>query len=177
MSTLTIEFVGRSMDYVHRQIELLEWARKTSDDETLFKHVELAIPILAQFMEGSETFQLFDHDSINRFVNDQNSGGTWAFIQGMQQYVFAGFSPSEVADIAKQLSFSVAPNKILTDDGVDTKSTGSDYSQSPTGTIAYDNTPDDILRFIKANPWIMPLVALGMSREIPTFEENPGDGK
>lgn len=176
MSKLTIEFVGRSMDYVHRQIELLEWARKENDDESLFKHVELSIPMLAQFMEGSETFQLFDHDSINRFVNDQQSAGCWPFIQGLQQYVFAGFEPAEVSRIARQLSFSIAPNKVLTDDGVNEKSTGNDFSQSPTGTVAYDNTPDDILNFIYANPWVMPLVALGMSREIPTLEGDQSNG-
>lgn len=175
MSSLTIEFVGRSMDYIHRQIELLEWARTSSDDEALFKHVELFIPTLAQFMEGSETFQLFDRDALNRFVNDQVSAGTWVFIQGLQQYAFAGFSPNEVVDIAKQLSFSIAPNKVLSNEGL-IQTVGTEFSQSPAGTGTYENTPDDILKYIYSNPWIMPLVSLGMSRDIPTFEKEVSNG-
>lgn len=176
MSTLTIELVGRSMDYVRRQLELLEWAKRQLEgdegDLVEFRHVELSAPMLAEFMEGSETFMLFDRDSLNRFVAEHVQAGTWRFIQGLQQYTFAGFTDVEVAGIAEQLAFSIAPNKILTSKGVERGSDSEgDLSQSPMGSTAMENGPDEIITYLYANPWLIPLVALGMSREIPTFEE------
>lgn len=180
-SNITLEFIGRSMDYVRRQLELLEWSRNvviTDKDKTPveFVHVERSIDFLARFMEGSSIFEIFTMQEINRFVADVVAANAWRFIQGLQQYVFVAFSPTELVDIAKSLSFSIAPNKLLDEKGVAERN-NNDYAQSPAGTESYDNTPDNILDYLFANPWLMPLVALGMSREIPTIDDGQEPGK
>lgn len=178
MGKLTIAFVDRSMDYVRRQLELLEWANrqnKEGEEPIEFRHVQLAIPQLARFMEGSETFMIFDVEALNRFVHDRLSEGTWNFFIGMQQYVYAGFEKREVVEILKQLAFAIAPTKVLADDGTTNNST-TQYTQNPAGNLHYENTPAQIENYLFANPWLGPLVALSMSRDIPTFEDVE-DGK
>lgn len=179
-SNLTLEFIGRSMDYVNRQLELLEWSRNviTTEKDKVpleFVHVERSIDYLARFMEGSVTFEIFTMQEINRFVADTLAANAWRFIQGLQQYVFVAFSPTEIVEIAKSLAFSIAPNKLLDEKGVVQRAGTNDYAQSPAGTDVYDNTPDEILDYLFANMWLMPLVSLGMSRTIPTLndEEEP----
>lgn len=182
-TNLTLEFIGRSMDYVRRQLELLEWARDiviTDEKDKApveFMHVERSIGYLARFMEGSTTFEIFTLEEINRFVNDVVAAGAWGFIQGLQQYVYVAFTPQEIADIGKMLAFSISPNKRLDEKGIDTTNSKTENAQSPAGSESYDNTPDDILDYMYANPWLMPLVALGMSRDIPTFGATDATGK
>lgn len=175
-NNLTIEFIGRSMDYVQRQIELSVWSKQQTANEEdpgkEFSHVDNSIDYLSRFMEGSTTFELFTIDGINRFVDDATKAGVWRFIQGMQQYTFATFEVEEVVDIAKSLAFAIAPNKILTLEGLGDINARNDKAQSPSGTVAYENGPDDIMELLFANPWLMPLVSLGMSREIPTISED-----
>lgn len=179
MGKLTIAFVDRSMDYVRRQLELLAWASKQlkdNEEAAEFRHVKLAIPTLARFMEGSDTFMIFEREALNRFVSDQLSAGTWNFFIGMQQYVFAGFDEKEVSDIIDQLAFAIAPTKIMGEAGLDRTSPITELTQNPAGSSLYENTPKEIKFFLNANPWLAPIVALSMSRDIPTFEDDE-DGK
>lgn len=172
--SLTLEFIGRSMDYVHRELELLEWSRNIVKQEdgktpTEFQHVERSVDYLARFMEGSSTFEIFTLQELNRFVSDAVNAGAWKFIQGLQQYVFVAFDPREISAIAKALAFSISPNKEIDSEGSIMTSTSKATAQSPSGTESYDNTPDKILDYLLTNLWLMPLVALGMSRDIPTM--------
>ena len=166
--SIVIQFVERSMDYVERQLRLLEMATdavKGKEDDNLieFRHVRLSADILARFMEGSSIYQLFTKEELNRFVNTQLQTGTWDFIIGLQQYAYAPFSKEEILEIAGAIAFSIAPNKTLSQ-------VPSDLLQSPTGSEAMDNKPEDIETMIHANPWILPLAALSLSRDIPMFE-------
>lgn len=167
--SIVIPFVERSMDYVERQLKLLELATETAvnageDKVVEFRHVSLSADFLSRFMEGSSIYQLFTKEELNKFVNVQLQSGTWDFILGLQQYAFAPFSSQEILDIAGAIAFSIAPNKTLSQVPLE-------LLQSPTGSEAMDNKPEDIEIMIHANPWILPLVALSFSRDIPMFEE------
>lgn len=164
---IIIQFIERSMDYVERQLKLLEVATETAhaageEKVVEFAHVSRSADFLSRFMEGSSIYQLFTKEELNKFVNMQLAGGTWDFVAGLQQYTFAPFTVNEILEIASGLAFAIAPNKTLSN-------VPKELMQSPTGSEAVDNTPEDVEVILHANPWLMPLCALALSRDIPMF--------
>lgn len=178
MANLVMDFVERSMDYVERSLKLLEWSEeelratdpegKNAKDE--FRHIRLSSDILARFMEGSTVYQILTIDGINRFVNDCVAAGIWDFILGLQQYTFAPFSQKEVALVVEAISFAIAPDKTIIMEGV---TIPEGYSQSPAGPDDLENTPKKIQVLLCANPWLLPLVALAFTQDIPVFLSEP----